>query len=188
MRAAYPILLAGLLAAGCGRPALNENQMNPPDPNSPPQVQVPVGGPEPDDWGRLPFTITAVHTGRTPADKSPFHAPGGDWTFLDCRANTDEGVLFTVGVTGSSPSGHPVAWGKALLAVPTREAGAKFVSLFGKAFRTPVPTPRAGGLPPEPLRLGTAVLGVNQRRAASGGRRVPRERGRVDGDQVVPVG
>lgn len=169
MRAPYPILLAGLLAAGCGRPAPIENPMNPPEPNSPPQVQVPVGGPEPDDWGRLPFTIVAVHTGRTPADKFPFHAPGGDWTFLDCRANADPGVVFTVGVTGSGPADQPVAWGKALLAVPSREAGAKFVSLFGQAFHAPAPKPRPGGLPPEPLRLGTAVLGVNQRRAEGGG-------------------
>jgi hypothetical protein len=142
--------------------------MNPPDP-APPQVQVPVGGPEPDQWGRLPFTITAVHRNRTPADAPPYHAPGGDWTFLDCRADAEPAVVFTVGVAGTGPSGQPVAWGKALLAVPGRDDGARFVALFGRAFHAPIPNPRPGGLPPEPLRLNTAVLGTDQRRADGGG-------------------
>ena len=49
------------------------------------QVQVPLGeAAEP--WGRMGFTMVAVHKNRAPLDSLPWHKEGGDWTVMECRA------------------------------------------------------------------------------------------------------
>ena len=63
----------------------------------------------------------------------------------------------------------PSAWGKAVLIVKDREAGARFVELFSKAFSGKLPTPVNQAHVPKPLSINTAILGHNMDREREGG-------------------
>src|ERR1700731_2744817 len=132
-------LLVIVLVTGCGRkptpqPPLNE------EPKQMPRVQVRIGGSDASEQGRLPFTITAVHEKEKPSTDAPFHVKGGEWNFFDCQTGTDSQVVFTIAVWSKSSAGNvPVAWGRAVLIVKDREAGSRFVELFGKSFPGKMP-------------------------------------------------
>src|SRR5262249_7136148 len=111
-----------------------------------------------DDWGNLPFEILAVHEGKTPAREPPFHAEGGEWLFLECRAGDENPAPFTVGVLTRGKDDRPMVWGKAWLAVVDREAGARLVRLFADAFFEDEPPPAQLRRPLEPLLVRTANL------------------------------
>ena len=77
----------------------------------------------------------------------------------------------------------PSAWGKAVLIVKDREAGARFVELFSKAFSGKLPTPVNQAHVPKPLSINTAILGHNMDREREGA--FPGG-GRLDRNEVVP--
>jgi hypothetical protein len=129
------------------------------EPKQPPRAELKVGDDQ-DETRRLAFKITAVHEKQKPSAEVPFHSPGGEWTFFDCRASSDPDVAFTVGVFSKSSAGNvPVAWGKAFLIVKDREAGARFVELFSKTFAGKLPKPVQQAYVPGPLSINTAILG-----------------------------
>jgi len=139
------------------------------EPKQPPRVEFTIGGDQ-DEPRHLPFKITAVHEKQNPSTDAPFHVKGGEWTFFDCQASSDPNVAFTVGVASKSSAGKvPVAWGDAVLIVKDREAGARFVESFSKAFAGKVPTPVNLAHVPKPLSIKTAILGYNGNRAETGG-------------------
>jgi hypothetical protein len=168
MRKPLNLALAFLLLTGCGRqPAPDPPRDD--EPKQPPRAELRIGN-DPDGPRHLPFTITAVYDKQRPSAGAPFHAPGGEWTFFDCQAVSDPKVAFTAGVLSRGGAGDvPIAWGKAVLIVKDREAGARFVACFGKAFAGKVPPPVPRPHVPRPLAVNTAVLGQNTSREDKGG-------------------
>jgi hypothetical protein len=155
-----------LFLSGCGvkptKPAANSGT-----PDDPPRSEVRFG----DDENRcLPFTITAIHEKHKPSKDAPFHVEGGDWTFFDCQAEAESKAVFTIGIKSkSSEDGRPIAWGQAVISVNNREAGGRFIELFGKAFQGKVPKLLKQPQALEPLFINTAILGENQNRGEGGG-------------------
>jgi hypothetical protein len=162
------LVLAVVVLTCCGGQPVPQPPANDESKDSP-RAEVRVGGGE-NERHHLPFKITAVHEKRKPTTTAPFHAGGGEWTYFDCQPNSDPNVAFTVGVLSKSGDGNaPVAWGKAVLIVKDREAGARFVELFSKAFSTKLPSPPKQAHTPAPFSIGTAILGENVTRTEQGG-------------------
>ena len=128
-----------------------------------------VGG-DPDEAPHLSFTITSVHEHQKPSAEPPYHIKGGEWIFFDCLAISDPKVAFTVGTASKSSDGNaPSVWGKAVLIGKDREAGARFVELFSKAFSGNLPASRNQAAVPKPLSINTAILGYNMDQSREGG-------------------
>src|SRR6266852_3551323 len=126
-------LLIVLLITGCGRKPIPQVPTNY-DPKQSPRAEIRIGD-DPDETRYLSFNITAVHGNQKPSADAPYYVKGGDWTFFDCQASSDPSVAFTVGVLPKSSAGNlSLAWGNAVLIVKDREAGARFVESFSKAF------------------------------------------------------
>jgi hypothetical protein len=163
------VLILAVLFAGCGRKPMPQAPTNDNNPKEPPRAELRIGDDQ-DEARHLSFTITAVHEKQKPSTEVPFHVKGGDWTFFDCQASNDPKVFFTVGISSQSSGGNvPVAWGKAMLIVKDREAGARFVELFSKMFAGKLPTPVKRDYVPGPLSIRTAILGHNMQREKQGG-------------------
>jgi hypothetical protein len=162
------LILAVLLLTGCGTKPVPQAPMNDESKNSP-RAEL-RGGDGPDEAPHLSFRITTVHEHQKPSADAPYHIEGGEWTFFDCQANNDPRVVFTVGTASkSSDEGAPSAWGKAVLIVKDREAGARFVEMFSKAFSGKLPTYVNQAHVPKPLSINTAILGYNMERERDGG-------------------
>lgn len=161
-------ILTFFVLTGCGGKPMPKSPTNG---QSQQQPRAEVGiGEDQDEARHLSFKITAVHEGQKPSTDAPFHVKGGEWTFLDCQASSDPKVTFTVGVSRKSGAGNvPLAWGRAILIVKDREAGARFVELFSKSFagKTPIHVNRAHV--PGPLSINTAILGDHLDRENKGG-------------------
>ena len=133
-------LLAVLLLADCGTKPVPQAPMND-DSKDSPRAELRIGD-GPDESPHLSFKITNVYEHQKPSADAPYHIEGGEWTFFDCQASSDPKVVFTVGTASKSSDGNaPSAWGKAVLIVKDREAGARFVELFSKAFSGKLPAP-----------------------------------------------
>lgn len=133
-------------------------------------IQPGVIAEESDDWGHLSLKVIKVHEGQRALDTAPWFASGGDWTFLECETATEPTVPVLIGVTirkGGSPD-IPVSWGVSTIAVTDREAGARFVAAFAKAFHQP-PPPSHGQSPTLQLKASTAILGTGQEKNPEGG-------------------
>src|SRR4051812_14340567 len=117
------------------------------------------GGQEaPSDDGRIPFTITKVHTGQKPSATPPFHEPGGDWTYVEAHLEADPAATFIVGVPKlASAKGSP-GFGKVMFAPTTSEGGARVVAGLAKALHTTAPAPKTGGVL-QAVKVPIAVLG-----------------------------
>lgn len=162
------LILAILVLTGCGRKPVPQVPLND-EPKQPPRAEFKVGDDQ-DEARHLSFKITAVHEKQKPSPHAPYHVEGGEWTFFDCQASSNSTVAFTVGVLAKSGTGNvPVAWGKAVLIVKDREAGARFVELFSKVFAGKLPTPLKQAHVPGPLSVRTAILGHNMQREKQGG-------------------
>ena len=162
------LIVAVLFLTGCGTKPVPQAPLNGESKNSP-RAELKVGD-DPDEAPHLSFRITAVHEHQKPSADAPYHIRGGEWTFFDCQASSDPKVVFTVGAASkSSGEGAPSAWGKAVLIVKDREAGARFVELFGKAFSGKRPTHVNQAHVPKPLSINTAILGYNMERERDGG-------------------
>jgi hypothetical protein len=162
------LILTTLVLTGFGRKPVPQAPLND-EPKQPPRAEFKVGGNQ-DEPRHLSFKITAIHEKHKPSPHAPFHVDGGEWTFFDCQASSDPNVAFTVGVLSKSSTGNvPVAWGKAVLIVKDREAGARFVELFSKAFAGKQPKPLKQAYVPGPLSVRTAILGHNMHREQEGG-------------------
>lgn len=168
MRHRLCLLFVTLLFTGCGKTPMPQSPTNS-ERKQPPQAELRIGDDQ-DETRHLPFKITAVHEKRRPSVAAPFHTAGGEWTFFDCQASSDPKVSFTVGVLSKSSARNvPIAWGKAILIVRDREAGARFVELFSKVFTGKLPTPVKRAYEPGPLSIRTAILGHNMHREKQGG-------------------
>jgi hypothetical protein len=163
-------LLVILLIVGCGPKTSPQSSSGKEEPKISSGVQVRVGGTDEDEAHHLSFKITAVHEKQTLSKENPFHVKGGEWTFFDCQAGNDLKATFSVGVQVKSGAGSaPIAWGRAVLIVMDREAGAKFVELFSKSFPGQMPTTCKRPHVPGPLFINTAILGENLKRGPKGG-------------------
>lgn len=168
MRKQLILGLAFLPLSGCGGKPMPESATND-EPKQPPRAELRIGG-DRDEPRHLPFKIMAVHEKQKPSADTPFHVKGGEWTFFDCQASSDSNVAFTVGVASKGSDGRaPVAWGRAVLIVKDRDAGARFVELFSREFAGKLPTPVKQAYVPGPLSIGTAILGHNLHREDQGG-------------------
>ena len=162
------LILAVLLVTGCGTKPVPQAPMND-DSKDSPRAELRIGD-DPDEAPHLSFRITTVHEHQKPSTDAPYHVEGGEWTFFDCQATSDPKVVFTVGTASKSSDGDvPSVWGKAVLIVNDREAGARFVELFSKAFSGKLPTPVNQAHVPKPLSINTAILGYNMDRERAGG-------------------
>ena len=168
MKKPQALLLAALFLTGCERKPVPQAPMNE-EPKQGPKVEFRFGGDE-EEPRHLSFTITAVHEKQKSSTEFPFHVAGGDWAYFDCRASSDSSVAFTVGVLSKGGDGKtPIRWGNAVLIVKDREAGARFVELFAKAFSGKLPIPVKRSHVPGPFAIKTAILGLNMDRQESGG-------------------
>lgn len=132
------------------------------------RAEIRIGGSEEIPPKHLPFKIVAIHRNRKPIEIAPFHAAYGDWTFFDCQAKNE--ATFLIGtMTKSSPTGSPLGWGRAILAVNDNEAGRQFVELFAEAFGGTSPPASSNQQPPKPLFINTAILAENAQREPLGG-------------------
>jgi hypothetical protein len=163
------VLLCGvLLLTGCGTKSVPKGQSNG-ESKDPPRAELRIGDGA-DESRHLSFRITGVHEHQKPSPDAPYHIEGGEWTFLDCQASSDPNVVFTVGMASKSSDGQASShWGKAVLIVKDRGAGARFVELFSKAFSGKLPTPVNQAHVPKPLSINTAILGANMDRGSEGG-------------------
>jgi hypothetical protein len=125
-------ILAVLLLTGCGTRPVPQAPIYD-EPKHPPIAELRIGD-DPDAPRHLPFEIPSVHGHQKPWADAPYHIEGGQWTFFDCQASSDPKVAFTIGVSQNSSEGSvPVAWGKVVLIVKDRKAGARFVASFSAA-------------------------------------------------------
>ena len=162
------LILAVLLLTGCGTKPVPQAPMND-DSKEAPQAEL-RSGDDTDEAPHLSFRIRSVHEHQKLSADAPYHIEGGEWTFFDCQASSDPKVVFTVGTAPkSSEDGVPLAWGKAVLIVKDREAGARFVELFSKAFSGKLPANLNHAHVPKPLSINTAILGYNMDRGREGG-------------------
>jgi hypothetical protein len=162
------LILAVLVLPGCGRTTGPKPPVNDVT-NDPPRAEMRTGD-DTDLSPHLSFRIATVHEHQKPTTNAPFHIEGGEWTFFDCQATSDPKVVFTVGTAAkTSEGGVPSTWGKAMLIVNDREAGARFVDLFSKAFSGKLPTFVNRAHVPKPLSINTAILGSNMEREPEGG-------------------
>jgi hypothetical protein len=90
----------------------------------------------------LALTIDAAYEHQQPGLAPPWHAPGGDWTFLEMH--TPAGAPLTVGFGERSPfeqDGISVVQYVGLLAPSDRTSGAAFAEELGRTLGVDVPTP-----------------------------------------------
>lgn len=161
-------LIVVLLLTSCAKKPMPQVQIKEEEKQLP-RAELRIGGDQ-DEQRLLAFKITDVYEKQKTSTEAPFHVKGGDWTFIDCQANSDPKVVFSVGVASKSgPGKASAAWGKALLIVKDRGAGARFVALFSKAFSEKLPTPVQRVHVPTPLSINTAILGENMNREGMGG-------------------
>jgi len=125
---------------------------------------------ESERWGYLALKIAGIHERQKPIDQSPWHADGGDWTFLECELSKEPAAKILVGTrTRSSEKGDiPLSWGEARLAVSNATAGARFIEAFAKAFHLQPPLSH-GNKPVGFVKINTAVLGNRLVRDPAGG-------------------
>jgi hypothetical protein len=112
----------------------------------------------------LPFSIGTTYARQKPTPSSPWHADGGDWTFFDATLPGSPTVPFTVGIETEmvGPSGSSMTFGKGIIVVPDRDAGAGFLQRFGAAFKTSAPPPRTA-TPLQATPFSIAILGTSMR-------------------------
>jgi len=118
----------------------------------------------------LRLKIIKVHEKQSFIEKAPWHAPGGDWTFLECAVgkNPSSKVLIGTRSRGSTKGNLPISWGEGMIAVTDNNAGIAFIEAFSKTFHQPA-SPRYGTNPPGYIKVNAAVFGVNQVRGSKGG-------------------
>jgi hypothetical protein len=162
------LIIAALLLTGCGTKPVPQAPMND-DSTQSPRAEL-RSGDDADEAPHPSFRITKVHEHQKPSADAPYHIEGGEWTFFDCQASSDPKVVFTAGSASKSiDGGVPSAWGKAVFIVKDREAGARFVELFSRAFAGKLPPPVNHAHVPKPLSITTAILGYNLDRERKGG-------------------
>ena len=137
--------------------------------NPPPQAEFRIGDRQ-GEQRQLAFKITSIHEKQKPTAEAPYHTKGGEWTFFDCQASSDPQVAFMVGVSAEiGEQNLHLAWGKAVLIVKDREAGIRFIELFGKVFAGKMPPVGKQAHVPKPLSVNTAILGSKMSREDLGG-------------------
>ena len=168
MHKPFASLFAVLCLVGCGTKPVPQAGSND-DSKGAPRAELRIGDGS-DEASHLSFAITSVSEHQKLSVEAPYQIDGGEWTFFDCQANSDPKVVFTVGTASKSGDGNvPSAWGKAVLIVKDREAGARFVELFSKASSGKLPASNNQPYVPKPLPINTAILGCNMDRGHEGG-------------------
>src|SRR6266404_4965379 len=157
----WSLLSAGVFLVGCDR-AAKDTSAGTAGSNQPIAIEPGAIASESEDWGYLGLKIIKAHEKQSFVEKSPWHAPGGDWTFLECAVgkNPSSQVLIGTRSRGSTKGDLPISWGEGVIAVTDNNAGIAFVEAFAKAFHQSAP-PRYGTNPIGYVKVNTAVLGQN---------------------------
>src|SRR6266702_5649916 len=151
-------LLAAILLAGCKREAPETSQSGSTN-NQTISIEPGARAAESENWGYLALKIVRAHENQKLLDQAPWHAPGGDWAFLECEVEKQPSARVLIGTKTRSTTRAdiPMSWGEAFIAVNDSRAGSAFVDAFSKAFHQPSP-PRYGDKPPDRLKMNTALL------------------------------
>src|SRR5262245_33591014 len=170
MKATIPVpaLLAAILLAACNREGQETSQTGSIDQAI--SVEPGTRAAESEHWGYLALKIRQTHENQKLLDQAPWHAPGGDWTIMECEVDKQPSAKVVIGTRTRSTTRAdiPMSWGEAFIAVNDSKAGAAVVEVFSKAFHQASPS-RYGDKPSGSLKMQTAVLGANQIRSAKGG-------------------
>ena len=122
----------------------------------------------PENWGYLRLQIQTIFENQQPLEVSPWHAEGGDWTFLECMAEGgSRAILIGIRCRRETHSGVSSAWGESMLAIADLDAAENFLSAFSTAFHHQLPK-REEGRPRGFLKMSTAVFGTELRRLPGG--------------------
>jgi hypothetical protein len=145
-----------LLLTGCGTKAVPQAPISD-ETKQPSRAELRIGN-DLDEPRHLPFKIVTAYGHQKRSADAPYHIEGGGWMFFDCQTRSDPGAVFTVGVASGSGDGKtPSAWGKAVLIVKDREAGARFVEEFAGVFSGKLPTPLRQAREPVPLPINVSL-------------------------------
>ena len=115
----------------------------------------------------LALTIAAVHDKEKPLTKAPWHAAGGDWTYLDLV--TPGGAKFTAGFknTRNLKGDIEIHLYDFVVYTTDRADGAKVVEELAKDLKTKVP-PKGPEKALTPLQLVLSAMGPPSARNADG--------------------
>ena len=155
-------LRLALLALACFAPAC-KTRAEQPDPDA-----ARFEGPVVNDFFEtlcLRFRIGTSYEAQRRSPVSPWHEPGGEWTFYE--AKTDGGVTFGFALHDRG-GGDGFNFGDVMLTVPDAAAGAALVEDFARTFHATVPPPKAA----QPLRFApfsAAILATGAIREKGGG-------------------
>lgn len=165
------LLAVAISAISCARTPAKGSRVRP-DLLSPPSGSGAIAeaqlGSELGSTSAVSVRIDRVFRDQKPLEELPWHANGGDWVFFEGHIEGDKGAGLLIGVRTGRRGPRPIAWGDALLAVPDRASGIRVVDTFAKSLGQKVP-PAKPPQPLVPLRMRTAVLGVDVQRGRDGG-------------------
>jgi hypothetical protein len=117
----------------------------------------------------LALRIVAIYERRQALDRAPWHATGGEWTFLECEWPAAENARFLVGLkTPPIGGGASFDWGEVRLAVNNRASAERIVRALAGAFGVHVP-PNHGDKPTGFMKMNVAMLGTGMMRSVEGG-------------------
>lgn len=116
--------------------------------------------------GTIGFAITKVIPKQKPTETAPFHADGGDWTYVEAHLDGDAQATFVVGLPVFASSEEP-GFGKIMMAPTTAAAGARVIQRLAAGLGVDAPPPITGGTL-APMEIPVAVLGHNIGRDGGG--------------------
>ncbi len=109
--------------------------------SSPSSATTPEPAP-PKKGSRLELDITRVHWAQKPLEVPPFHAKGGDWTFLELSPRTDPTAKALVGLKSAKAKRGDES-GNVLLVASDPASGGRFLEAFAAALQVDAPKARA---------------------------------------------
>ena len=95
----FPALLAALLLVGCKREA-QENSQHGSTNNQTISIEPGTRAAESENWGYLAPKVLRAHENQKLLDQPPWHAPGGDWTFLECEVDKQPSAQVITDISG----------------------------------------------------------------------------------------
>ena len=95
----FPALVAALLLFGCKREAQESSQSVSTN-NQTISIEPGTRAAESENWGYLALRIVRAHENQKLLDQAPWHAPGGDWTFLECEVDKQPSAQVITDISG----------------------------------------------------------------------------------------
>ena len=120
--------------------------------------------------GYLPLKVGGTFQNQKPLEQVPWHADGGEWTFMECHTERHGDADVVIGVKTTAQTkpdpNTPMSWGEAMIAVSDAEQGTKFIDAFGQAFSKSSPA-RRDNKAPLFLKMHTAVMGSQMKKESN---------------------